>query len=130
MQNSRELIDHLLRNKPAERVGVLDHPWWDTLEKWVDEGYPVNEEGKPVDAVDHFGFDLCGTGGWFDVMPLRGFSEVVEETDEWSIKRNGAGAAEERRLALDIRHLALESPYSAFAFRKVITSIEIRAVHI
>lgn len=92
MQSSKEVIDHLLRNRPAERVGVLDHPWWDTLEKWVEEGYPVDSEGKPVSALDHFGFDMCGVGGWFDVLPLRGFSEVVEETEEWAAKRNGAGA--------------------------------------
>jgi uroporphyrinogen decarboxylase len=46
-----------------------------------------------VDPVDHFGFDVCGVGGWFDIAPLRGVSEVVEETDEWAVRRNGAGAA-------------------------------------
>ncbi len=91
--NSRELVDNLLRKKKAERVGLTDAPWGDTLRKWVEEGYPVDEEDKPVSAVDHFGFDVCGVGGWFDVAPLRGVEEVVEETDEWVIKRNGAGAA-------------------------------------
>jgi len=43
--------------------------------------------------VDHFAFDMCGVGGWFDTMPLRGHSELIEETDEWTVKRNGAGAA-------------------------------------
>jgi len=93
MQSSREVVDNLIRRRPAERVGLFDSPWWDTLERWVDEGYPVNGNGKPVDPVDHFGFDMCGVGGWFDLMPLRGYSEVIEETDEWTITRNGAGAA-------------------------------------
>lgn len=91
--NSQEVIDRLLRKKKADRVGVNDAPWGDTLKKWVSEGYPVNEKGEPVDPVDHLGFDLAHVGGWFDVVPLRGFSEVEAETDEWVIKRNGAGAA-------------------------------------
>jgi len=36
---------------------------------------------------------MAGCGGWFDMLPLRGHSEVLEETDEWRITRNGAGAA-------------------------------------
>jgi len=91
--NSREVVDNLLRKKKAERIGLMDAPWEDTLRKWVDEGYPVGEDGKPVNAAEHFGFDLFGVGGWFDLAPLRGTDEVLEETDEWVIKRNGAGAA-------------------------------------
>ena len=93
MQSPRELIDNMLRRKKADRVGVVDSPWSDTLTKWVGQGYPKTPEGKPVDAADHFGYDMAGVGGWFDVMPLRGHSEVVEETDEWVVRRNGAGAA-------------------------------------
>jgi uroporphyrinogen decarboxylase len=89
---SREIVDRLIRKQEPVRVGVTDSPWGDTLRKWVDEGYPVDEENEPVAAVDHFAFDVCGVGGWFDIVPLRGVSEVVEETDEWIIRRNGAGA--------------------------------------
>lgn len=93
MQTSREVIDNLLRGKPAERVGVMDGPWSDTLEKWVHQGYPADAEGRPVSPVDHFGYDLCGVGGWFDTMPLKGVSELVEETEAWAVRRNGTGAA-------------------------------------
>ncbi len=93
MQSPREVIDALMRGGNAERVGLFDYPWGDTLERWVREGYPAREDGTPVDPVDHFGFDLYVVGGWFDVMPLRGVSERVEETDEWAVRRNGAGAA-------------------------------------
>jgi len=93
VQTSGEVIDRLLRNRPPfERVGFHDSPWGDTLEKWIGQGYPVDAAKKPVDPVDHFGFDLVGVGGWFDNMPLRGFSETIEETDEWKSTRNGAGA--------------------------------------
>jgi len=92
MQNSREVIDSLFRGKSADRVGLFDSPWEDTLRKWVAEGYPVDAKGEPVAAAEHFGFDLHGAGGWFDIMPLRGVDEVVEETGDWVVKRNGAGA--------------------------------------
>jgi uroporphyrinogen decarboxylase len=93
MQNSRELVDNLMRKRPAERVGLYENIWGQTLERWVTEGYPTKEDGKPVDPIDHFHYDLWGAGGWFDYMPLKGFSEVVEETDEWRVTRNGAGAS-------------------------------------
>ena len=93
MQTPTQVIDALLRGRKAERVGLFDSIWWDTLEAWTAQGYPKKPDGKPVDPGEHFGFDMSGAGGWFDAMPLRGHSELVEETAEWSVKRNGAGAA-------------------------------------
>jgi uroporphyrinogen decarboxylase len=88
--NSREIIDRLIRGKQAERVGFYDSPWGDTLEKWIHEGH-MKKEGD--DLISHFGFDMCGVGGWFDNLPIQGYSEVIEESDEWITKRNGAGAS-------------------------------------
>ncbi|HUW09746.1 MAG TPA: hypothetical protein VM537_08450, partial [Anaerolineae bacterium] len=93
MQTPREVVDALVRGGKAERVGLFDYPWPDTLTKWVEEGYPTNDEGQPVEPGDHFGFDIACVGGWFDLLPLRGVRELVEETNEWAIHRNGAGAA-------------------------------------
>ncbi|MDP6777123.1 MAG: uroporphyrinogen decarboxylase family protein [Candidatus Latescibacteria bacterium] len=94
MATSREVINALLRNRPPfERVGLQDGPWHDTLEKWVaEEGYPTDEKDRPVAAVDHFGFDMAGLGA-FDPLPIRGYEEILDETDEWKIVRNGAGGA-------------------------------------
>ena len=93
MPTSAEVIAGLLRGRGAGRVGLFDSIWWDTLEAWTAQGYPKKPDGKPADPGEHFGFDLAGVGGWFDTMPLRGEPELVEETAEWSVKRNGAGAA-------------------------------------
>lgn len=118
MQTPREVVDALLRNKKAERIALMDSPWPDALANWVRQGYPTRtrflykgqdrwraEDGKMVEAEEdgeyeepappwqHFGFDMVGTGGWFDIMPLRDYEELIEETDEWDVKRNGAGAS-------------------------------------
>ena len=96
MQTPREVVDSLLRNKPADRVGCHDSPWSDTLRKWVGQGMPTDDQGEPVNVVGHFSFDLVGVGGWFDWEPKRGVEDVLEEADEWSVTRNGAGAALKR----------------------------------
>lgn len=118
MQTPREVVDALLRNKKAERIALMDSPWPDALANWVRQGYPTRkrflykgqerwraEDGMMVEAEKdgeyeepeppwlHFGFDMVGTGGWFDIMPLRDYEELIEETDEWDVKRNGAGAS-------------------------------------
>ena len=92
MRNSHEVIDCLLRRKPADRVGLHDGPWGDTLRKWVTQGMPADDKGNPVDTVEHFGFDMAGCGGGLDWQPKRGVNEIVEETDQWKIVRNGSGA--------------------------------------
>ena len=114
----REVIDNLLRGRPADRVGLMGSPWADTLAAWVEQGYPTRmvhkeageqrwcrkdgrqvdvkvagEYEEPVPPWEHFGYDMVFLGGWFDIQPLRGHSELVEETDEWEVRRNGAGAA-------------------------------------
>ena len=92
MTTSRDIIDKLLRGERAERMGVFEYFWPDAKEKWVaEEGYPTDDEGKPASQFDVFDLDMVECGGWFDAMPLRGVEEIVEETEEWAIKRNGAG---------------------------------------
>ncbi|NLS77815.1 MAG: hypothetical protein GXY76_11200 [Chloroflexi bacterium] len=118
MLTSCEVVDGLLRNQAVERVAVMDSPWADTIAAWVRQGYPTRtvykeagesrwrpEDGRweeltepgehlePVPAWEVFGYDMVGCGGRFDLMPWRDYSELVEETDEWDIKRNGAGAS-------------------------------------
>jgi uroporphyrinogen decarboxylase len=117
MASARNVVDALLRGQTAERVALLDSPWGDTLAAWITQGYPTRmvykdvgeqrwrEDGKrvevevageyeePVPPWQHFGYDMAGAGPWFDQLPLKDHSELVEETDEWEVRRNGAGAA-------------------------------------
>ncbi len=118
---SRELVMGLLGQGSFDRVGVFEHFWADTLETWLRQGYPSSEPrtaapARPDDGYDiaishvvpsqlrdndapapispyhHFDFDMHPCGGGFDLEPIRGYEEVLEETDEWLTKRNGAGA--------------------------------------
>jgi uroporphyrinogen decarboxylase len=118
METGQAVVNALLRRKNAERVALTDSPWTDSILQWVAQGYPTRTVHKevgqkrwrpddgvweevttageylePVPAWEHFGYDMVGVGGWFDVHPRRGHSEVLEETDEWEVKRNGSGAA-------------------------------------
>lgn len=103
--------------RKPDRVGLFDAPWGDTLGAWMSQGYPsvpvfrkkgekiwmadgrlreVEKDGEypdPVPPWRHFGYDLTCVGGWYDWQPRRGESVLIEETDEWEVKRNGAGAA-------------------------------------
>ncbi len=110
--NSRERIENFFLRKPIDRIGVNDFFWDETLKIWVSQGYPQvdkvdelasygyleNEGGDtcPIDPAYHFGFDMNSGSAfqqWFDIFPIRGYSKLIEETEEWTIKRNGAGAA-------------------------------------
>ena len=91
--DARSVIDRMFREKKAERVGLYDSPWVETVQAWTKDGYPTEENGRPVDPGTYFGFDMTGVGGWFNWEPRPDAAEIVEETEEWFIRRNGAGAA-------------------------------------
>lgn len=95
-QTGREAVDNLLRKKPADFVPMHDAPWGDTIRKWVKQGMPTGEDGKAVDAGKHFGDDMAGCGGWFPwtakVIEAEDIEDIVEETAEWKVLRNGNGA--------------------------------------
>ena len=48
MMSSFEVVDNLLRNKPADRVGVMDGPWAETIAAWVQQGYPTRMVDKEI----------------------------------------------------------------------------------
>jgi uroporphyrinogen decarboxylase len=88
---ARDVLDALIQKRPAPRIGVTDNIWGDTLKKWCTQGLPTQDDGEPVDIVDHFDFDMASCGGWFRWEATDG-GEVIEETDDYRIVRNGNGA--------------------------------------
>ncbi|MHB1355658.1 MAG: uroporphyrinogen decarboxylase family protein [Anaerolineae bacterium] len=118
MSTSRQVVDDLMRKRKAERVALMDSPWPDSIMEWVQQGYPTEMVAKelgdkfwdpkdgrwydvinpgaypePVSAWKHFNYDMVGAAGWFEWVPLRGYNELISETAEWDVRRNGAGAA-------------------------------------
>jgi len=90
-ENTKRILEH---NSP-ERVGSYEHYWAETLPEWVKQGYPTikDESGNevPADPYKLFGMDMISAGEWVKVAPKL-TEELIEETDEWKITRNGAGA--------------------------------------
>ncbi len=84
----RERIGNILRRKPVDRIGLYEHFWGDTHRKWCDQGH--------IDAdtslEDHFGFDLQLCWPFNTVARLDFEPEIVEETDETVLVRDGNGA--------------------------------------
>ena len=52
MQTSYTVIDRLMRGQKAERVGLVDSLWPETLVAWVEQGYPMRTVWK--DVGDHY----------------------------------------------------------------------------
>lgn len=90
--NSKQVIAGLLTKQTFERVGLNEFFWADTLRQWTKQGYPLDDKGEPSDPVVHFGIDMCSATGRFDLMPLRDVDEILKQSSEWVLKRNGAGA--------------------------------------
>ena len=78
--DSRELINNLLTNRgPFDRVGLYEHFWGELTGLWgVKALHELTLE-----------FDMMGCGGWFNNDAIEGASEIVAESDEWIVKRNG-----------------------------------------
>lgn len=93
LSSGREAINNLMRHKPVDHVPLHDSPWSDALKKWATQGMPVDEKGEPVEPIEHFGFEIGGWGIGFNWQANIGAEEVLEETADWQIVRNGSGGS-------------------------------------
>ena len=81
-------ISNILERRPVDRIGLYEHFWGDTRKVWTEQGHIAPDE----DLSDPFGFDL-DLAWFFDVTADLDFKdEIVEETDETVVIRNGNGA--------------------------------------
>ncbi|MDA0711791.1 MAG: hypothetical protein O3B73_16455 [bacterium] len=83
-----ERIGNILRHKPVDRIGLFEHFWGDTLKKWQVSGHIQEHE----DLATHFGFDMATCGAFNMVADLGFVPQVIEETDETILTRDGNGA--------------------------------------
>ena len=85
---SKERISRILQRKSVDRIGLYEHFWGATRDRWVAQGGLRAEE----DLEDHFGFDLLNAWVFNNVADLDFKNEVVEETAETQLVRDGNGA--------------------------------------
>ncbi len=83
-----ERISNILKRQPVDHIGVFEHFWGDTYKAWADKGYL--KEGESYE--DHFGYDLQLCWPFSLVADLDFVPEVVEETEETILQRDGNGA--------------------------------------
>ena len=84
----RERIGNILQREPVDRIGLFEQFWSDTREAWIGAG----KIGEETDLETHFGFDmgLCWTFNL--VADLDHVPEIVEETEDTVLTRDGNGA--------------------------------------
>jgi uroporphyrinogen decarboxylase len=85
---SYERTKILLSKEIPDRMGIFEHFWPETLEQfWPLQGYPKGES-----PYYYFDYDIVYCGGWINSEPFMGTKEVIKETEEWRIIKDGRGA--------------------------------------
>ncbi len=79
---------NILRRRPVDRIGVYEHFWNDTQQAWAEQGHVAPGE----DLNTHFGFDMSEHWTFNLMADLDWREQVVEETDETRLVRDGNGA--------------------------------------
>lgn len=92
MQNSTEAVRATLTGGTADFVPAFEMYWADTKKKWISQGLPPGDEGKGIDPLDHFSLDMGGYGNYLNWQAKPG-GEIIDETEEWIVRRNGNGGA-------------------------------------
>ncbi len=85
---SIERISRILKRQPVDRIGVFEHFWGDTLRMWSEQGHM--EPGESPE--NHFGFDLQICWPFNSVAKLDFEPQVIEETEDTILLRDGNGA--------------------------------------
>jgi uroporphyrinogen decarboxylase len=82
---SIERIHNILKRQPVDRIGVFEHFWGDTQRIWQEQRHIQPDEC----LEDHFGFDLQISWPTNFTADLDFPGEVVEETEETILIRDG-----------------------------------------
>jgi len=80
---NRERVLAALNLQEADRVAIHDGPWTTTIRRWHKEGLP-----EEVRLAQYFDYAMRGVGA---DLGFRLPTEVLEETDEYTIVRNANG---------------------------------------
>ncbi|MHB1318725.1 MAG: uroporphyrinogen decarboxylase family protein [Anaerolineae bacterium] len=83
-----ERISNILRRRPVDRIGLFEHFWNDTQREWTGQGHIQESEN----LADHFGFDMSLHWAFNLMADLDAEPEIIEETEETVLTRDGNGA--------------------------------------
>jgi uroporphyrinogen decarboxylase len=84
----RERIANILQRKAVDRIGLYEHFWSDTHKAWTEQGHIGEDES----FVEHFDFDMEMAWPFNMIADLDFEEEVIAETEETVLTRNGNGA--------------------------------------
>jgi len=82
----RERISRMLRREPADRIALYEHFWGDTWKSYSDAGH-LNESME-----EHFNLDIIECWAFNNTADLDFKDEILEETEETVLVRDGNGA--------------------------------------
>jgi len=85
---SKERITRILNHQPVDHIGVQEGFWEETRKKWVAEGHV----GEDENLLDHFNLDVRDSWSFNMCANLDFGEELVEETEETKLIRDGNGA--------------------------------------
>lgn len=85
---SIERVGNILARKPVDRIAVYESFWGDTVSRWTAEGHLAAGES----LEDHFHHDIRLSWPFNFTARLDVIPEVVEETEETVLTRDGNGA--------------------------------------
>lgn len=81
---SRRRFERMFQHREADRIPIVDGPWWTTNRRWRSEGLP-----EDADWRDYFGVDRVETIR-VETTPMYE-KKVIEETDDYRIHTNAWG---------------------------------------
>ena len=85
---SYERFANALARRPVDMLPVVVSPWGATVERWKREGHI----GPDEDVAEHFGQDMRSAGWINGTANLDFVPEVLEETEETILTKDGNGA--------------------------------------
>jgi len=85
---SRERVELALARRPADRIPAFESFWTETVRRWRGEG----KLGSDESPEDHFDLDMRCCWAFNMTADLDAEDEVLEETEDTKLVRNGNGA--------------------------------------
>lgn len=91
--NHRERFNAVMHFEKVDRIPIWDFGFWEeTIQAWYDQGLP-----RDISTNAFFGMDPQWHGFGPNTGMIPGFeTEIIEQTEDWEIVRDGAGVLQKR----------------------------------